>query len=215
MRIAFTLIIVALWLLSSCKEKSGALSRPEAEAARAAGNSVNYSVDTAESRLYWKGSKPLQYSHEGTVPISKGSLQANALQLTAGAFEIDLSHLRVTDISDPAENADMVNHLKDADFFDVATYPSAGFVITKVEAAPTDSSTHTVYGNLRIKDVTREIPIPATLTITAEELRATAKFKVNRADFNVRYRSGRFFPNLGDKLISDDIEFRLDLKAAR
>ena len=52
----------------------------------------------------------------------------------------------------------LVGHLKSADFFDVATYPTSKFVITKVEEIDGKLA---VTGNLQIKDVTKSITIAA------------------------------------------------------
>ena len=40
----------------------------------------------------------------------------------------------------------------------------------------------------------------------------TTKLVIDRTKFDVRYGSGSFFDNLGDKTISDD--FKLDVKLA-
>jgi hypothetical protein len=44
-------------------------------------------------------------------------------------------------------------------------------------------------------------------------LTATSELIVNRADFDVRYGSGTFFSNLGNDLISDDMEMTVTLVA--
>ena len=40
----------------------------------------------------------------------------------------------------------------------------------------------------------------------------TAKLVFDRSKYNVRYGSGSFFENLGDRLILDDIELEVKLK---
>ena len=40
----------------------------------------------------------------------------------------------------------------------------------------------------------------------SENLKALAKMTFDRSKYNVRYRSGTFFDDLGDKLILDDID---------
>jgi hypothetical protein len=40
---------------------------------------------------------------------------------------------------------------------------------------------------------------------------ATAQMVFDRSVYDVRFRSGSFFENLGDKLIYDDIEIQVNL----
>ena len=44
---------------------------------------------------------------------------------------------------------------------------------------------------------------------------ANAKIKLDRTKWDVKYNSGNFFKDLGDKLISDDIEFDISLVSAK
>lgn len=44
---------------------------------------------------------------------------------------------------------------------------------------------------------------------------ANAEFKVDRSLFNVRYGSGSFFDNLGDKTIYDEFDLAITLKVAK
>jgi len=55
-------------------------------------------------------------------------------------------------------------------------------------------------------------PIRLSILISAEllqkkpTLKAKASMSFDRSEYDVRFRSGKFFENLGDKLILDDIE---------
>jgi hypothetical protein len=42
----------------------------------------------------------------------------------------------------------------------------------------------------------------------------TANLVFDRSKYNVKFRSGTFFENLGDKLIYDDIELEINLKTS-
>ena len=42
----------------------------------------------------------------------------------------------------------------------------------------------------------------------------TASLVFDRSKYNVKFRSGTFFENLGDKLIYDDIELEINLKTS-
>jgi polyisoprenoid-binding protein YceI len=98
----------------------------------------------------------------------------------------------------------------------VAKFPTSKFEITGAEKlAQADSlgNNYKIMGNLTIKDVTKNITIPANVSMDSTQFTATSKFNIDRADFNVQYGSGKFFKNLGDKAIGDIIEYDLNLKA--
>ena len=61
-------------------------------------------------------------------------------------------------------------------------------------------------GDLTIKDISNKIDFSATVLDNSENLKALAKMTFDRSKYNVRYRSGTFFDDLGDKLILDDID---------
>ena len=107
----------------------------------------------------------------------------------------------------------IVGHLKSADFFDVAEYPMSKFVITKVEEAEGKLA---VTGNLNIKDITKSITIPATLTVVeGVSVFKSETFNINRADFNIKYKSKTFFKDLKDKFVDDLIEMSFTVSTTK
>jgi polyisoprenoid-binding protein YceI len=96
--------------------------------------------------------------------------------------------------------ADLDEHLKSADFFDVAKYPEAIFTSTKVEQG-TSAGRLRVTGNLRMHDVTKPVTLDVEILKVGSNARtgiatvgfnATAKLK--RSDFGL----GAFVPHVGD-----------------
>ena len=202
-------LIVFASVLTACKEKKEKVETKEAVKVAVNVETLN-NVDTSSSILNWKGTKPTG-SHNGTVAIKSGGILLEDGKLTKGQFIIDMASIKVLDIpADKKGNGKLVGHLTSADFFDVAVYPTSKFVITKVEDK--GDIIH-VTGNLNIKDVTKSITIPAT--ISTENGVTTFKsetFVVNRADFNVKYGSKSFFDNLKDKFIDDNMELSFEVK---
>jgi hypothetical protein len=49
--------------------------------------------------------------------------------------------------------------------------------------------------------------------VNGSEASAKATVTLDRTKWNVKYGSGKFFENLGDKLIYDDFTVELDVKA--
>ena len=59
---------------------------------------TDYTVDTQNSLLTWKGSKVTGSSHEGTLKLSAGTLKVEGGNLVAGSFTIDMNSLDNTDL---------------------------------------------------------------------------------------------------------------------
>jgi polyisoprenoid-binding protein YceI len=119
----------------------------------------------------------------------------------------------VVDLTDADYNAKLTNHLKSDDFFSVEKNPKAVFKITKaapIAHAKTGENNYTITGDLTIKGITNSLTFPAKVNISGSQADATAKFDIDRTKYDVKFRSGKFFENLGDKMIYDN--FTIDLK---
>ena len=166
-------------------------------------------VDLTASLLAWKGTKP-GGAHNGTVALKPSSLVIEDGKVTGGEFTVDMSSIKNLDIKSPEYAAKLVGHLSNQDFFDVEKFPTSKFVITSVK--DTDGKL-AVTGNLTIKDVTKSITIPASLS-EADGVYSfkSDTFSIDRADFNVKYGSKKFFDNLKDKFIDDLVEMSFEVK---
>jgi len=207
-KIVLSLIVVAS-ILTACKgEKKEKVETKVAEKVEVNVSELN-NVDTTVSMLTWKGTKPTG-AHNGTVALKSGGLLVEEGELKGGEFVVDLATITNLDLQGSDGAAKLEGHLKAADFFDVAQYPTSTFAITNVEKK--EGKLH-VTGNLQIKDVTKSITIPAMMS--SENGVTTFKsevFNINRADFNVKYGSKSFFDNLKDKFIDDIIEMSFEVK---
>ena len=120
-----------------------------------------------------------------------------------------MTSLTSTDLS--GEYLEKLNgHLKSDDFFGVEKYPEAKFVVTKVKADDKNGS-YQETGNLTIKSITKPISFKAQLVEGSEGIRAVADIIVDRSEYDVRYGSGSFFENLGDKTIYDDFTLSVNI----
>jgi polyisoprenoid-binding protein YceI len=162
-------------------------------------------INTSESVINWKGQK-VTGSHTGTISIKEGNLEFDeAGILSGGSFSIDMATIKCTDLK-PGGAAKLEGHLKSDDFFGVNNFPTANFEIVKVVSRGTPGS-YKIIGNLTIKETTKEIRFNADIS----ESSATADVTIDRTDYNVRYGSGSFFDNLGDKTIYDEFELNINL----
>lgn len=167
-----------------------------------------FQVKTADSAVNWLGKK-VTGQHTGSLALKNGSLEMKGDTLVGGTFTVDMTSLKVIDITDATDNAKLTGHLKSDDFFSVEKNKESSFKITKVEAGK-DKGTVTVTGDLTIKGATHPVSFPAEVTKKGSAVEAKASFKVDRTKYGIRYGSPSFFNNLGNKAI--DNEFQVDLK---
>lgn len=211
------LLFALVGAMHSCKQATGEKATVK-EAAKVvekvmAGNS--YAVDLGTSNIMWTGSKLAGSDHKGTINLSSGSIKSNNGELTGGEFVLDMNTITNTDLEAGKGKEKLEGHLKNADFFDVPQFPTAKFVISKVTALEGDANaTHMVYGNLTIKDVTKEVGFKAKVTQGTDAINVTTpKFSINRTDWNIKYGSSSFFDLAKDKVINNDIDLQITLSA--
>jgi len=177
-----------------------------------AGHAETYNLDTQQSQIEWIGKK-ITGQHSGTIGLKSGQITLDGQKITGGEFVIDMKTIQVLDLQDPAAKQKLTNHLNSDDFFSTANNPESQFKISSIK----DLGNHQieVSGNLTIKGITHPIQFPATLSFGGNAVKATGSLKLDRTLWNIRYGSGKFFQGLGDKLISDDFELKLNLLAKK
>lgn len=171
-----------------------------------------YTVDPIASKIIWKARR-VAYGHEGTLQIKQGKFTVLNKTITTGEFIIDMNTIKNLDLVDVKMNNKLVGHLKSRAFFYIKKYLESSLKITSIKKQQSDLGNYSVTGNLTIKDITHEVSFPATIEIDNNRLTALAKITFDRSKFNIRYGSGNFFENLGDKLIYDDINLEISLVA--
>jgi len=164
-------------------------------------------VDVANSTIKWTGYKPTG-SHTGTISLQSGELKMEEGKLSGGSFIAEMSTIKDSDGS-----AKLEGHLKSEDFFDVATYATAKFEITRTEI--NDGKT-LVTGNMTIKGITKQIAFPAVISENGDSVVLTSEtFQINRTDFNVKYKSKSFFNDLKEKFINDKFDLQVTIVASK
>ena len=171
---------------------------------------VHTPVNVESSVVKWVGSK-VASSHEGNVSILKGSLAIDHGKLVGGEFAIDMNSISCSDIESERKNKYLVDHLKDEDFFNTKVFPLAELVIIKVFKQDGSESLYSIVANLTIKGITHPISFTANVPINGKDFEAAAKIKIDRTKWDIKYKSGNFFKDLGDKAILDEIIFDIFL----
>jgi polyisoprenoid-binding protein YceI len=178
----------------------------------AAKMTYNYNVDVKSSNIVWKGYK-VTGEHTGNVKLKNGSLQFADGKLSGGSFEVDMNSITCTDMQ--GEYGDkLIGHLKSEDFFGVDKYPTAKFTITRTIPQDTKGN-YKIIGNLKIKESTQEVKFFANVSEQGGMVKATGTLKVDRSEYDIRYGSGSFFDNLGDKTIYDEFDLQVELMAKK
>ena len=172
---------------------------------------VSYKVDAAKSAVKWHAKK-VTGEHFGTINLASGALTVDGAKITGGSFEIDMTSIKCTDLTDAGYNAKLITHLKSDDFFSVEKNPKATFKITKAEGS---GANYTLTGDLTIKGITQSVSFPATVKADANGVSATAKITLDRTKWDIRYGSKSFIPNIGDKAIYDDFTLDVTLAAVK
>ncbi|QYA25549.1 YceI family protein [Gramella sp. MT6] len=161
-------------------------------------------VNVEASTVEWTGEK-VTGSHNGTIKLESGHLMLEDEKIVGGEFVMDMSTITVTDLT--GENkGKLEGHLKSEDFFGVEKHPTAKLIITS--AASKGNGKYGIVGDLTIKNETH--PITFDLVMNGDS--ATTNLTIDRSKYNVRYGSGSFFDNLGDKTIYDNFELDVNLK---
>lgn len=171
-------------------------------------------VDAEATRVLWTGTK-VTGSHTGGLTVKEGTVVADAGTLISAEVVIDMASITCTDLQGGSADR-LVGHLKSPDFFDTDQHPTATFTATKVEPiadARPGHPNHRVTGDLTIKGITHPVTFECIVWREGKVLRAAASLTFDRTKYDIKYRSGAFFPEIGDKMIHDEVSLTFDLKA--
>ena len=155
--------------------------------------------------------------YAGTFSVENGNLVSGSLTSDLNTLTTDPAAVDPK-LSEGKTSADLDAHLKSADFFDTAKYPSVKFDITKVEdlAAGTESkvagANKTVSGNLTIKDKTVNVSFPAKVEVTENGLTMVSNFTINRQDWGLAYGTEG---DPKDWMISQEVHLELNVVAGK
>jgi polyisoprenoid-binding protein YceI len=139
----------------------------------------------------------------GTVTIAEDPLRSSA-EVTVQLASIDTG--------DPQRD----EHLRSADFFDVATNPTMTFRSTGIRRV--DDTRFDVDGELTVREVTKGLTLHVTLEGLArdpwggERAVFSATGKVNREDFGLTWNQAL---ETGGVLVGKDIELELEAEVVR
>ena len=172
----------------------------------------NFTANTNRSLIHWTGKK-ITGSHTGTINLSAGNLELEDGKIIGGSFDFDTKSIEITDIEDPKTNKEFKDHLFHDDFFSVDKFPTSQLLIEN--ATHVSGRQYKIEGVLTIKDISHPVSFTATVETFTDTLHSLGEIVIDRTMYNIRYGSGKFIDNLGDKLIYDDFILQFKLVAQR
>jgi polyisoprenoid-binding protein YceI len=170
-------------------------------AAPAAAEKLIISPDT--SKVEFVAAKVTR-SHNGSFKQFAGAIDLVKNNVDESRVSIDIQTNSVM-----TDDEGLTKHLQTPDFFDVAKYPKATFVSTRIEPNTAGGATHSVTGNFDLHGVKKSITFPATIKIAPDGVSVNAEFAINRKDF------GLLYPGKADDLIRDGVVIKLTLNMSR
>lgn len=146
-----------------------------------------YKVDPAHTQVRWKVSHLGFSNFDGFFADPTGTLTIDPRRPDAAKLSIVIPMEKVVSTSSALDK-----HLRNADFFDVAKYPTATFVSTRIQP---QGQRARITGNLTLHGVTRPVVLDARFVGAGNNPRgdkalnigfeASTKFK--RSDFGISY----------------------------
>lgn len=143
----------------------------------------------------------------GTIRVDDDHPRDASVEVEIGATTIDTGEAKRDE------------HLRSADFFDVATYPTIAFRSTQVEPiSPLSRDRWRIVGDLTIHGVTRSVELAAEQTgsgknpLGAEVAGFEATTKISRKDFGMEFNVPL---DGGGVLVGDEVKIAIDVQAVR
>lgn len=173
---------------------------------------TTYDLDPVHSHLGFSVRHMMVSQQRGQFAGASGTLTLDRADLTKSRVEVTIDVATIN-----TNNADRDNHLRSADFFDVANHPKITFASRQVQV--NDDGELRVTGDLTIRGTTRSV------VLTAEPISEESKDpfgnikvgtsvtgKISRKDFGLIWNA---ILETGGVALGDDVKLMLDVQFAR
>jgi polyisoprenoid-binding protein YceI len=169
---------------------------------------MTWQIDPTHSLIEFRVKHMMFTTVRGQFKSYEGTFHIDADNPAASKVEgyIDVSTIETGD-----EQRD--GHLRSADFFDVENHPHMNFRSTRVESV--GGNAYKVYGDMTIKDVTREVVFDVTDEGQGQDpwggqrRGISAETKLNRKDFGLTWNVAL---ETGGWLVGDEIKISIQLQ---
>ncbi|MEN9938885.1 MAG: hypothetical protein RLZZ387_5464 [Chloroflexota bacterium] len=170
-----------------------------------------WQIDASHSQIQFSVRHMMISKARGVFEKFEGTIEADESNPVGATVDVTID---VASINTKDENRD--NHLRGADFFDVATYPTITFKSTKLEL--TDAEHGKLYGDLTIRGVTKPVVLNVEYQGQAKSPWGTtsagfsATSKINRTDFGLVWNVAL---ETGGLLVGEEITIDIELEMVK
>ena len=155
-------------------------------------SSGDYTMDNDNSSIKWTGRELSTKSHYGSLQMKNGSLTVNTDGTVNGIIKIDMTTIDCEDLQGRSK-ASLERHLRSDDFFSVESHPIATLTF-KSEGGIGAGNKLAFNGDLEIKGISHPISFESEVKNVDPKVSALVDMTFDRSKYNVRFRSGTFFP---------------------
>ena len=204
----FIIILASLFFLNcEGKEKDSQSATSINNNSKAKNSPVTqHSVDLEKSSIKWVGRK-LASSHDGTIQISSGNIEMRGDEFHSAEFIVDMTTIINSDIENEKYRSKLEGHLKNEDFFNVDSFPESKLKVTNSTKLHDDK--YNFKGDLTIKGITHSVDFEGKLIKAENKFSSIIQLVFDRTLWEIQYGSGKFFDDLGDRMILDDVELEI------
>ncbi len=173
--------------------------------------SVIYDIDPAHTEAQFKVRHMMISYVRGTFRKVSGNVVADRGNPANSSVEVSIDVNSVE-----TRETDRDNHLRSADFFDVANYPTMTFRSTKI--TPKGEDRFEVNGDLTIRGITKAATLEVETTPEMKDpwgnLRfgAAARARINRQDFGLKFQVPL---EGGGLLVGDTVDIAIETELVR
>ena len=210
MNIKLLIIFIFTILLTGCaNNKESATDNQQIKTTKTSKiNKGDYIVNKDLSTIKWTGKEITTKSHYGILDLKEGSIYVNNDGIISGNVVIDMNSINCLDMSGRGKNR-LEGHLRSDDFFGVNSYPEANLSFTSWSVNNLGKILYK--GDLTIKNITHPITFSGLVKNIDIGYRSTIDLSFDRTLYEIKFRSGKYFQNLGDKLILDNIDISAEI----
>ncbi len=168
---------------------------------------MKWAIDPAHSQITFSVRHMGISTVRGTFDTISGTIDENDGTISGADVSIDVASL-----STGATQRD--DHLRSADFFDVATYPTASFRLLNTERT---GETLKAHGELTLRGVTKPVALTGEVGGPAKDpwgntkVSATLSTKISRKEWGLTWNAAL---EAGGVLVSDNVTLELEVQAA-
>jgi polyisoprenoid-binding protein YceI len=187
------------------------LPEREKDMATQAGTTTTWTIDPAHAEIGFAVRHLMLSTVRGRFGTVNGTITVDENDPNTAKIDVTVD---VTSVDTRQEMRD--NHLRSADFFDVANHPTMHFVSKQIKGDVT--GTFKVIGDLTIRGTTKQVTLDVTFEGRAKDPwgndRAgfSATGKINRRDFGLNWNQAL---EAGGVVVGDEVKMTLDVEIVR